>query len=221
MMMNRDKLGFWARFIAIFLAVIFISSFVFLGIGGNVNYNLFDLIGGGQDEQGQTAESLDEQVTAAEQNLQENPDDPQARLQAGALYLQDSQFENAERVLQEGREREPENADFASLLGQTYEQQAATAGEGNREPLFADAAEQYIAAGEIEPENADFPLLAGQAYENADDSGRAIQYYNAYLDVEPDGENSEAVRQRVEQLLNPEDAPAGEEGGQQGAGDSE
>lgn len=214
-MMNRDKLGFWARFVAIFLAVVFISSFVFLGIGGNVSYNLLDIIGGGQDEQPQTQESLEEQITAAEQNLEENPDDSQARLQAGAIYLQASRYEDAERVLQEGREREPENADFASLLGQTYDQQAVASGEGDRESLYTDAAEQYVAAAEAEPENADFQILAGQAYEEGGDVGRAVQYYNGYLDLEPDGENSEAVRQRVEQLLNPEDSTgaAAPEGG--------
>ncbi len=214
--MDRDKLGFWARFIAIFLAVVFISSFVFLGIGGNVSYNLFDLIGGGQQDQSQdqTQVSLDEQITTAEQNVQENPENAQARLQLGGLYLQASQFENAERVLQTGREQSPENPDYASLLGQVYEQQAATAGEENREPLYTNSAEQYVAAAEAEPENADFQLLAGQAYENAGDVGRAIQYYNGYLDVEPDGQNSEAVRQRVEQLLNPEEEPAaGQESG--------
>lgn len=220
MMMNRDKLGFWARFIAIFLALVFVSSFIFLGIGGNVSYNLLDLVGGGQNEQTQIQDTTDEQIASAEENLQENPDDPQATLQLASLYIQGTRYEDAERVLMDGRENEPENADFASLLGQTYEQQAAAAGEDGSEGLYTDAAEQYVAAAEIELENADFQVLAGQAYEQSGDVGRAIQYYNGYLDIEPDGQNSEAVRQRVEELLAPEETTTASAAPENSTGDA-
>ena len=41
MMMNRDRIGFWVRLVSILLAAIFIISFVFLGVGTNINYNIF------------------------------------------------------------------------------------------------------------------------------------------------------------------------------------
>ena len=44
MMMNREKLGFWVRLVSIVLAAFFVVSFIFMGLGTNVNYNLFDLI---------------------------------------------------------------------------------------------------------------------------------------------------------------------------------
>ncbi|MGH3089450.1 MAG: tetratricopeptide repeat protein [Rubrobacteraceae bacterium] len=214
MMMNRDKLGFWARFIAIGLAVMFISSFVLFGIGGNVSYDLFSLIGG-QDQQPQQQQQSgpQDQIEAAERELEENPNDPGAIKGLGGLYLQNGQLEDAERVLSDGREEAPEDEEMAILLGQVYSQQALAAGEGEQEELHREAGEQYVAATETDPENEDAYLLAGQAYDEAGDSGRAIQYWNGYLELEPDGENSEAVEQRIEQLL---EGGGEEEGGGRG-----
>ena len=45
MMMNRERLSFWVRLVAILLAAVFIISFVFLGVGTNIQYNIFDLFG--------------------------------------------------------------------------------------------------------------------------------------------------------------------------------
>ncbi len=209
MMMNRDKLGFWARFIAIGLALIFIASFVFMGIGSNVTYNVFDLIGG-EDEQAQQQGGPEDQIQAAEQELEENPEDPDAIKTVGGVYLQNGQLEDSERVLSDGRDAAPEDEEMAILLGQVYFQQAAGAGEDGSEELYRQAGEEYVAATEMDPEDEEAFLLAGQAYDEAGDSGRAIQYWNGYLDLEPDGEQSEAVEERIDALLE----SGGEEGGE-------
>ena len=52
MMMNRERIGFWVRLVAILLSVFFIGSFIFVGLGTNVSYNLFELIGGFEQQQG-------------------------------------------------------------------------------------------------------------------------------------------------------------------------
>ncbi|MDP8948771.1 MAG: tetratricopeptide repeat protein, partial [Actinomycetota bacterium] len=62
----------------------------------------------------------------------------------------------------------------------------------------------YAAATEIEPENEDAHLLAGQAYDQAGEPAQAIKYYNGYLDLEPEGEQSEAVEERISALLEGE-----------------
>lgn len=215
-MMNRDKLGFWARFIAIGLAVVFIASFVFMGIGSNVTYNIFDLIGGGDQQAQQGQSGAEDQIQAAENELEENPENPEAIKTVGGLYLQNGQLEDAERVLSDGREAAPEDEEMAILLGQAYSQQALGAGEDGQEELHRKAGEEYVAATKVDPENSDAFLLAGQAYEEAGDPGRAIQYYNGYLDLEPDGEQSQAVEERITTLLEP-----GEEGAGAGEGQPE
>lgn len=215
MMMNRDRLGFWTRLVAIVLSVFFVASFIFLGLGGNVSYNLFDLLGGGNQQQpaDQTA-SADEQIRRAERELEENPDDPQAIKRLAALYFQNGRYDDAARVLEEGRERVPKDEDIPMLLGQVYEQQALVAPEKEKDALYEKAGDAYARATGLDPENEDAYLLAGQAYDQAGMPAQAIKYWNGYLDLEPEGEQAEAVKDRISALLEGGGAtgPTGAEG---------
>jgi cytochrome c-type biogenesis protein CcmH/NrfG len=201
MMMNRDRISFWVRLVAILLAFFFVASFVFVGLGTNVSYNLFDLIGG-QDQQagGQTTDPQD-QIEGAEQELQENPKDPDAIKELAALYYQNGRYDDAARVLQDGREVAPNDEEIPFLLGQVYLQEArATPGE-EQNRLYLQAGDAFAAAAELEPENEDAYLFAGESYDQAGEPAQAIKYYNGYLDLEPEGEQSEAVKERISTLL--------------------
>jgi cytochrome c-type biogenesis protein CcmH/NrfG len=201
MMMNRERIGFWVRLVAILLAFFFVASFVFVGLGTNVSYNLFDLIGG-QDQQagGQTTDPQD-QIEEAERELQENPKDPDAIKELAALYYQNGRYDDAARVLQEGREVAPNDEEIPFLLGQVYLQEArATPGE-EQDRLYLQAGDAFAAAAELEPENEDAYLFAGESYDQAGEPAQAIKYYNGYLELEPEGEQSEAVKERISTLL--------------------
>lgn len=202
MMMNRDRLGFWIRFVAFFLAAVFLLSFVFMGIGTNVQYNLFDLIGGGDQQQGGQTVSSEERVERAENRLEENPKDPDAIKGLAFVYLEENRPEDAIEVLEKGREDAPEDAGIPLLLGQSYAQQAeATPDEKEKKDLYARAGDAFAAAAELEPKNEDAFLLAGQAYDQAGQKGQAIKYWNGYLDLEPEGEQARAVKDRISELL--------------------
>jgi tetratricopeptide (TPR) repeat protein len=201
MMMNRDRLGFWVRLVAILLAFFFIASFVLVGLGTNVSYNLFDLIGG-QDQQpgGQTIDPQD-QIEEAERELEENPKDPDAIKELAALYYQNGQYDDAARVLQEGREAVPNDPEIPFTLGQVYLQEAeATPGE-EQNRLYAQAGGAFAQAAEIDPEDENAFLFAGESYDRAGEPAEAIKYYNGYLDLEPEGEQTEAVKERISTLL--------------------
>ena len=202
MMMNRDKLGFWVRLLAIVLSVFFVGSFIFVGLGTNVSYNLFDLIGGSDQQPGGQTTDPQEQIEQAEKELQENPKDPEAIKELAALYYQNGQLEDAVRVLENGREAVPKDAEIALLLGQVYSRQAQTTPEDQqKKELYEKAGDAYAAAAEIEPDNEDAYLLAGQAYDQAGEPAQAIKYYNAYLDLEPEGDQAKAVKERISALL--------------------
>ena len=202
MMMNRDRLGFWVRLVAILLSVFFVGSFIFVGLGTNVSYNLFDLIGGSDQQPGGQTTDPQEQIELAEEELQENPRDPEAIKNLAALYYQNGQLEDAARVLENGREAAPKDAEIPLLLGQVYSQQAQVASDENqRKELYGKAGDAYAAAAEIEPDNEDAYLLAGQAYDQAGEPAQAIKYYNEYLDLDPEGEQAQAVKERISTLL--------------------
>ena len=209
MMMNRERLGFWVRLVAILLAVFFVGSFIFVGLGTNVSYNLFDLIGGSDQQQGGQTVGPQEQIEQAEKELEQNPKDPEAIKNLAALYYQNGRLEDAIRVLEKGREVAPDDEEIPILLGQIYSRQAqATPGEEQKK-LYEKAGDAYAAATEIEPKNEDAYLLAGEAYDRADQPAQAIKYYNGYLDLEPEGEQAEAVKDRISALLAGEEATDG------------
>jgi cytochrome c-type biogenesis protein CcmH/NrfG len=137
MMMNRERIGFWVRLVSVLLAVFFVGSFIFMGLGTNVNYNLFDLIGGSDQQQGrQGADQTQQQIEQAEKELEENPKDPEAIKTLAALYFQENRLDDTVRVLEEGREAAPKDAEIPIFLGQVYSQQAqATPGDEQKRRL--------------------------------------------------------------------------------------
>ncbi len=202
MMMNREKLGFWVRLLSIVLAVFFVGSFIFVGLGTNLSYNLFDLIGGsGQQQQQQGADETKQQIKAAEKELKENPKDQEAIKTLAALYFQENRLDDTVRVLEEGREAAPKDAEIPIFLGQVYSQQAQATPGDEQKDLYKKAGDAYAAAAELEPKNADAYLLAGQAYDQAGQPALAIKYWNGYLDLEPKGEQAAAVKERISALL--------------------
>jgi cytochrome c-type biogenesis protein CcmH/NrfG len=203
MMMNRDKLSFWVRLVSIVLAAFFLISFIFLGVGTNISYNIFELIGN-QDQQQQQADQApdpQEQMAEAEKALEKDPKDPEKIKDLAALYYTAGRYDDAIQVLQRGHEVAPKDEEIPALIGQIYSQQAqAEKGEKQKE-LLKKAGDAFAASAEAEPDNADAYLLAGQAYDQAGQPADAIEYYNGYLDLEPKGEDAERVKDRISALL--------------------
>ena len=203
MMMNRDRLSFWVRLVSIVLAAFFLISFIFLGLGTNISYNLFEVLGN-QDQQQQQADQApdpQEQIAEAEKALEKDPKDPEKIKDLAVLYYTTGRYDDAIRVLQRGSEVDPKDEEIPALIGQIYSQQAqAEKGEKQKE-LLKKAGDAFAASAEAEPDNAEAYLLAGQAYDQAGQPADAIEYYNGYLDLEPKGENAEKVKDRISALL--------------------
>ena len=203
MMMNRDRISFWVRLVSIVLAAFFLISFIFLGLGTNISYNLFELIGNKDQQQQQADQAPDpqEQITEAEKALEKDPKDPEKIKDLAALYYNAGRYDDAIQILQRGREVAPQDEEIPALMGQIYTQQAqAEKGEKQKE-LLKKAGDAFAASAQAEPDNADAYLLAGQAYDQAGQPADAIEYYNGYLDLEPKGEYAKKVKDRISALL--------------------
>src|SRR5215217_4235253 len=211
MMMNRDRLSFWVRLVSIVLAAFFLISFIFLGLGTNISYNIFELIGN-QDQQQQQADQApdpQEQIAEAEKALEKDPKAPEKIKDLAALYYTAGRYDDAIQVLQRGREVAPQDQEIPAFIGQIYSQQAqAEKGEKQKE-LLKKAGDAFAASAEAEPDNADAYLLAGQAYDQAGQPADAIEYYNGYLDLEPKGEDAKKVKDRISALLEGGGSSAG------------
>lgn len=202
MMMNRDKLNFWVRVVAIVLSAFFLISFIFLGVGTNISYNVFQLFGKqNQPKPADQAPDPQEQIDQAEKDLKQDPRNPEKIKDLAALYYTAGRYDDAVRVLQKGQEVAPKDEEIPTLLGQIYSQQAQTTSGQKQKELQMKAGDAFAAAAEAEPDNADAYLLAGQAYDQAGQPAEAIKYYNGYLDLEPKGENAKKVKDRISALL--------------------
>jgi cytochrome c-type biogenesis protein CcmH/NrfG len=201
MMMNRERIGWWVRLLSIVLAFFFIASFIFVGLGTNLSYNLFDLIGGNDQQSHEQTSDPQDQIQAAEKQLKKHPKDPDAIKELAALYYQNGRYDDAARVLENGRKVAPNDAEIAFLLGQVYLQQAQATPGGEQKKLYGQAGDAFAAAAKIEPDNADAFLFAGESYDRAGEPANAIKYYNGYLDLEPKGQQSDAVKERISTLL--------------------
>jgi cytochrome c-type biogenesis protein CcmH/NrfG len=202
MMMNRERLGFWVRLVSILLAAIFIISFVFLGVGTNIQYNIFDLFGN-QDQPNQQDQTPgpEQQIAAAEKDLKKDPKDPEKIKDLAYQYYSAGRYDEAIQVLQKGQEAAPKDEEIPALLGQIYSQQAQTATGKKKEELENKAADAFAASAKAQPDNAEAYLLAGQAYDQAGQPAEAIQYYNQYLDRAPKGQDAAKVKDRISALL--------------------
>jgi cytochrome c-type biogenesis protein CcmH/NrfG len=203
MMMNRDRLSFWVRLVSIVLAAFFLLSFIFLGLGTNISYNLFELIGN-QDQQQQQADQApdpQDQIANAERALKKDPKDPEKIKDLAALYYTAGRYDDAIQILQRGQEVAPKDEEIPALIGQIYSQQAQAEKGKKQKEMLAKAGDAFAASAEAEPDNAEAYLLAGQAYDQAGQTADAIEYYNGYLDLEPNGENAKKVKDRISALL--------------------
>ena len=201
-MMNRKRLGRVMAVVAVILAAFFLLSSILIGLGTNVSYNLFDLIGGQnqtvQPDQGPTQQDA---IDDAKKDLQQNPKDPDAITDLAGLYAQNGQYDEAVKVLQDGRKAAPNNAEIPALLGAVYSQQAGGVEPKEQKKLYAKAGDSFAVAAEKEGQDEDLYLQAGQSYDQAGEPAEAIKYYNGYLDLEPEGQDSEAVKDRIAALL--------------------
>ncbi len=204
MMLDRDKITFWTRVGAITLAAIFVGSFVLFGVGTNVSYSIFDLFGG-QDQQAEQTNNPEEQIDRARADLEKDPENPRATRRLAGLLIQAGRTDEAIEVLEAGRKTAPEDPYLPLLLGQAHDRQAqALTDEKQRQAAYMEAGEAYVAAADLQEADdrkSQAYLLAGQAYEGAGDKGSAIRYWNEYLRLEPEGEQADAVKERIGTLL--------------------
>lgn len=202
MMLDRDRLNFWVRIVAIFFSAVFVISFVFYGMGSNVAYSPAQLFGGGsqQTSSATATSSPQDQIEAARQQLEEDPKEAENYTQLAGLYYQQGQYDEAEKVLKQGREKAPNEEEIAVFLGQIYAQQAQSAASG-QDKTWTDAGDAFAAATEAEADNADYYYFAGQAYEQAGQQDKAVKYWNGYLEREPDGERAKEVRDKISGFL--------------------
>jgi tetratricopeptide (TPR) repeat protein len=194
------------RIIFGFLALIFATGFIFLGIGTEGGFNPFDNVGGSTDD------AFKQQIEDAEEDIEKDPTDSEAlaslvllRAQSGDAQLQiDEQTQTPVGLSDESREEYEE----AISVWQDYldtkprKINAAAAGAVVQSYRFLGDAEGAIAAqrelAESDPTGPNFGALAQLLYLNLDIEAADKAQEKAL--AEADNETAKLITQQLEQL---------------------
>ncbi len=124
-----SRLRHHAKVVYVLLALVFVFSFVLLGVGSGSN-GISDAL---QSVFGRnTGSSVGSQIDDKQQAVAKSPQDVNLYLDLAGLYQSDNQEANALATLRKARQVAPQNLDVIDRIGSIYGAQAGRAGDNYR-----------------------------------------------------------------------------------------
>lgn len=192
MLLNRRRIRRWARWIALFLAIVFAASFIFLGVGyGSGNFNFLSAFSCSGSKTATTL-SDSQKLDGYLATLAKNPKDTQAMLAIATFYQQNNDYANAAKYLEEVIATDPTQTAVYLRLADLY---------------LGDTLQQYSAAVTVlnkavtvDPNNAQVYLKLGSALNLAGKSSAAILAWEKYIQLDPNGDQVSTVQAKIKSL---------------------
>ncbi|HLA81489.1 MAG TPA: tetratricopeptide repeat protein [Thermoleophilia bacterium] len=193
LLLDRRRIKKWAKWIALFLAIVFGASFLFLGVGygGGAGFDLSSLFKG--DDSSNTAEQTpDEKLAAYNETLKQNPNDITALLGAATLLQQANNYAAAVVYLEKAIAADPNQKDVYIRLANLYMSQDLSD--------YQAAATVLNKATAVDPNNPDVYLKLGSAQSSLGNTQAAILAWQKYLELAPNGEMAPVVQEQITKL---------------------
>ena len=196
-----NRLRGQAKWVFVFLALIFGLGFVIFGVGSDIGGGLSDIFRDGSTGNGTPS------INKALRQTQDNPKNPQAWADLGRAYELDAQEDKAIEAWTEYTELRPKQAQGYNALAQLYETKASRQTDDARRAAFEA---QAVAATDFTPPStsplgralADQPnritqslsALANERYnralqERAATLGQLVTVYGKLAEIEPEDAN--------------------------------
>jgi tetratricopeptide (TPR) repeat protein len=118
------RLRHHAKWVFVFLAVVFAAGFIFLGVGSG-STGISDILRG--NFFGGGGSSTSSQIKDAQKTVAAHPNDMEAYLNLSSIYQQDNQTAKAIAVLEAANRRDPRNLDVLNRLAGIYRTKAEDA----------------------------------------------------------------------------------------------
>lgn len=192
MLLDRKRIRKWAKWVALFLAIVFVASFLFLGVGyGGAGFNLSSIFTGDNDTP-DTPQTYEEKMEAFQATLAQNPKDTAALLGVATLYQQYDDLLNAAAYLERVIAVDPNQKEVYLRLANIY--------------LNANVADSEAAvnvlnkATSVDPQNPDVYLKLGTAQNNLRHTEAAILAWQKYLQLAPNGDMATVVKEQIDKL---------------------
>ncbi|MCL4310341.1 MAG: tetratricopeptide repeat protein [Actinomycetota bacterium] len=204
MLLDRKKINRISRWFAIALATIFALSGILLGVGSKVGGNIFAGCA-------QSTPSADSQSSVGDREsyfltqLKQNPKDTDAMLQLANLYAGSNvkRYQDAITWFNKYLQIVPNSAEVRLRMGSIYMTDL-------NDP--ASAVKVLTDATKIDPGNADAYVQLGLAAKAALQNQVAIQAWNKYLQLQPNGSYAADIKNQINQLEHPASSNTGTTG---------
>jgi cytochrome c-type biogenesis protein CcmH/NrfG len=193
LLLDRRKIRRWAKWVALFLAVIFVLSFLLLGVGygGGAGLNIFELFGN-KNSSTVTTLAQDQKIAALNAKLVLDPKDVTTLLALATIYQENGQFGSAATYLEQVIAADPSQKAVYIRLSELYMNQNLS--------NYAAAVAVLNKAVSVDPQNPDVYLKLGTAQNKLGNIAAALMAWQKYLALAPNGDMASIIREQVDKL---------------------
>lgn len=192
MLLDRKRINRWAKWVALFLAIVFAAGFLFMGVGyGGAGFNLSELFTGDNNVQ-DNPQTPEDKIAAYQAQLTQNPKDVAALIGLATVYQQNEDLLRAAAYLQLALEADPAQKEVYLRLANIY----MSADVGNNEAAVA----VLNKATQVDAGNPDVFLKLGTAQNSLGNTEAALLAWQKFLELAPNDDMATVVREQVEEL---------------------
>lgn len=192
MLLDRKRINKWAKWVALFLAVVFAAGFLFMGVGyGGVGFNLSSIFTGDK-KVSDNPQTPGERIAAYQATLTQNPNDTTALLGLATIYQQNDDFKTAAVYLEKIIAVDPTQKDIYLRLANLYLNANVTD--------YQSAVTVLNKLTSLDPENPDVYLKLGTAQNGLGSTEAAILAWQKYVQLAPDGDMVTVVKEQIDKL---------------------
>jgi cytochrome c-type biogenesis protein CcmH/NrfG len=192
LLLDRRRIKKWAKWVALFLAIIFVVGFLFMGVGyGGAGFSISSLFTGDKTPTA-TEQTAEQKLAVFREALVKNPTDITAMLGIATLYQQANNYSNAALYLENVIAIDPSQKDVYLRLANLY--------------MSADMADYKSAATvlnkaiSVDPNNAEIYLKLGSAQSYLGNTEAAVLAWQKYLELAPNGDMASVVQEQITKL---------------------
>ena len=188
MLLDRRRIKRWARWVALILAIIFCVGAVGIGIGSGVGgMNVLDAF---SCSNGSTTASttFEDKIAALQATLAQNPKDITTLQAVASAYIDNGDFTNAAKYLEQAIAADPTQKDIYLRLAAIYT--SSLSDYRGAVTLLNKAQAQF-------PNDPDVYLQLGLAQRSLGNTSAAIMAWQKYLALAPNGSQAQTIRDEI------------------------
>lgn len=195
MLLDRKRINKWAKWVALFLAIVFAGGFLFMGVGyGGAGFNVSEAFSCANEQTADNAQTPEQKLDAYKATLAKNPNDTAALLAIANIYQQQEDYVSAAAYLENLLAVDPAQKDAYIRLANLYISKIQTTS------AYEAAVKTLNKAATVEGDNPDVYLKLGIAQSELGNKEAAVLAWQKYLELAPNGDMAPVIKEQIETL---------------------